>query len=447
MKSLRLRLLVTLLSFFIILWLITTLAIYLESRHEIHELFDAELAESAAVLSEFALDTIRKRDARVNSEHLLEFERYGHQYQKKISFQLWENGSLLLRSASAPRKIMGKTMGYSDVHINDRKWRIFVLPLDKNQKIIVGERYDVRDELIYKIAQGTLYPLVVVLPLLALSIWLAVTRNLRPLERITDEVTRRSPRLLKEVQVTHAPVEIRPLVEALNSLLRQLNDAFQRERQFTSDAAHELRTPLASLKTQVQVAQRATTDEEKQRALSNIIQSVDRATHLLEQLLSLARLEPEVASQQLVAINPAPVVTEVMAQLAGMAHQKQVELELADTGSCDILANEAAIHMLTRNLVDNAIRYTPERGTVTVKLQRTDDRLQLSVIDTGPGISQQEASRIFDRFYRGEHGDSQSCGLGLAIVQRIVALLNADIQLSTPETHTGLQITISFQCQ
>jgi two-component system sensor histidine kinase QseC len=333
------------------------------------------------------------------------------------------------------------------VHISGKKWRVFGLPLDNNQSIIVGERYDVRNELIYKITRDSLYPLVVGLPLLALSIWLAVTSNLRPLQRITDEVTRRSPQLLKEVQVTHAPVEIRPLVEALNILLRKLNEAFQHERQFTSDAAHELRTPLASLKTQVQVAQRATSEAEKQRALLNIIEGVDRATHMLEQLLSLARLEPEVALQHLIPINPHPVVTEVMAQLAELAHQKHIELELVARDSCEILANEAAVHILVRNLVDNAIRYTPEHGMVTVNLQKAGDSLELIVTDTGPGIRQQDAHRIFDRFYRGEHGDSHSCGLGLAIVQRIVSLLDARINLSTPETHMGLQVCVSFKCR
>jgi two-component system sensor histidine kinase QseC len=446
MKSIRLRLLVALLSLFTLFWLITILATYVESRHEIEELFDAELAQSAAVLSEIALDNIRHRYEDEEQDKTLKREVYGHRYEKRIAFQVWNNSTLLLRSLSAPQESMSDEFGYRDVTINKKKWRVFGLRINGSQRIVVGEQYDVRNELIYKITRDALYPLLMVLPVLALSIWLGVSRNLRPLQRITDEVAQRSPRQLEQVDGSQAPKEIQPLVSALNNLLTRLGDAFNRERQFTSDAAHELRTPLASLKTQAQVAQRSTDDRERARALDNIVKSVDRATHLLEQLLTLARLEPQVAAEQLTPVSLAPLLTESLAQLSSYAEQKHIQLSLQESGGCRVMGNATALQIMVRNLVDNAIRYSPDHAEVSVTLTRQNDELCLTVNDTGPGIAEAERQRIFDRFYRGEDPKAQGCGLGLAIAQRIARLHQASIELATPASGTGLDVIVCLPC-
>ncbi|MEJ2529510.1 MAG: sensor histidine kinase N-terminal domain-containing protein, partial [Gammaproteobacteria bacterium] len=251
-NSLRLRLLFILVGLFSLVWIFITTASYLFTRHEIEELFDAQLAQYARTLqglTQHELDEEEHEDISLSDTFL------GHTYEKKVAFQVWNGRVLVLHSEMAPKGPMSEVFGFSDQTFNGALWRVFVLPaLNGASSVHVAEQYDVRNELVGEISLQILYPLIIALPLLASMIWFAVGRGLRPLRRITAEVGERSPVELQPLSSDHTPSEIEPLVAAINRLLNQLRMAFESERRFTADAAHELRTPLAILKVQAQVA-------------------------------------------------------------------------------------------------------------------------------------------------------------------------------------------------
>jgi two-component system sensor histidine kinase QseC len=442
MPSIRARLLVTLLLIFTLTWLLLVILTFFESRHEIEELFDAQLAQSAAVLSELTHHDIN--ELKRNPTPQLEKAEYGHAYQKKISFQIWSGNQLILSSASAPLEPMTSKDGYTDQKINQQDWRVFSLP-HANFRITVAERYDVRNELIYNITLDALYPLILVLPILAVLIWFAIGRNMRPLNRIAMEVASRTPEKLQSVIINnHIPLEITPLINSLNQLLERLRWAFERERRFTADASHELRTPLASLKIQAQVALRSGNETEHRHALNQIITGVDRATHLVEQLLTLARLDPDVSEIDKTPVDLRKILTEIISELHLDAEKKQVTLNLKDNAQGTISGYSAALTILARNLIDNALRYTPSGGRVDIDVHTIGNSTQLTVTDNGPGIPESEQQNVFNRFYRMDRESETGCGLGLSIVHRIAELHNANVELSTSPAGKGLQVTVTF---
>ena len=441
MRSIRSRLLAWLLMLFGAIWVLVTLVTYLEARHEVEELFDAQLAQSAAVLAEIGLSSL---DTRGSS---LEQAVYGHPYEKKIAFQIWSNASLLLRSLNAPARPLAEVPGYSDRLLDGSKWRVFSLVLeDEPRHIYVGERYDVRDELILQVTLDALYPLTLALPALALLIWLGIGRGLAPLTRIAAEVAARSPNNLEPVAGrASAPQEVQPLISALDDLFARLQSAFEWERRFTSDAAHELRTPLASLKIQAQVALRARDETQRRHALQQIIEGVDRSTRLVSQLLTLARLEPEAPAEVLVPVDLRELAAEVSDELTPLSRRKGIAVDLGSDGAGSVLGHPVALRVLIRNLMENAILYSPEGGKVEVSVVEDSDRLEIRVTDNGPGIAPEEVPLVFNRFYRGssEPGVVGS-GLGLSIVRRIAEIHGAEIRLDTAPGGRGLEVRVAF---
>jgi signal transduction histidine kinase len=295
------------------------------------------------------------------------------------------------------------------------------------------------------VAQRLILPLGIALPVLALLIWFAVGKGLSPLRRISSEVAERDPANLVPLEERSAPAEIAPLLQALNALLGRLGVALESERRFTADAAHELRTPLAALKIQAQVARRAENEAQLGAALDNLILGVDRATRLVEQLLTLARLEPTGGSTvRMENCDLAAIARLMLSDLAVPAQSKDIELGLDSPDSAMVRGNADMLAILLRNLVDNAIRYTPEHGRVNVSLQVEPGRVHLEVLDSGPGIPEEERQRVFDRFYRILGSDAAGSGLGLSIVQRIADVHAASLTLGDGENGTGLRVSVEF---
>lgn len=438
--SLRRRLMFLLLSLVTVLWLATAVTSYFDTRHEIDELFDAQLAQAAQLLLAQASHDIREIGD--SGEDRREY----HKYQQKVAFQIWdEKRNLLLRSAGAPlTPLAGKEAGYSDSRIEGHAWRVFARWDERHEfQIQVGERYAVRDELAGHVALRMLYPLLFALPLLAVLIWLSVGRGLAPLRRVSAEVMARAPQNPEPLEVENVPAEIRPLVQSLNTLFGRVRQAFENERRFTADAAHELRTPLAALKTQAQVALRAADEEQRRLALQQVLQGVDRATHLVEQLLTLARLDPQTAlpAKQL---SLRAIATQVLSELAPDALAKGIEIALEDGAEGLLMGDATALDILVRNLADNAIRYTPRNGRIQVVVREEHGQVVLQVTDSGPGIPPEERSKALQRFYRVLGSGESGSGLGLSIVQRIAELHGAGVLLETPESGVGLRVRVIF---
>jgi len=436
-SSLRLRLLLMMLAVTLTVWTVTGVMSYREAHHEIDELLDAQLARSARIL----LAQVGQEPDDVEIEYETEF----HKYERKIAFQVWDDaGKLLLRSATAPTQPLSEERnGFSEKHHAEKLWRVFSLWNADHQLLVqVGERHEVRDELVEALTHRLLYPLVLGIPLLALLIWLAIGKSLAPLRRIAFEVADRAPQNLQPLQAGSAPDEIRPLVAALNGLLGRLDAALESERRFTADAAHELRTPLAALKTQAQVALRASAEEERRHALQQVLEGADRATHLVIQLLTLARLDPGAAPPQLAPLALRPLLVECAALLAPGALEKNLELSVAE-GDATVRGDAAMLGVLLRNLLDNAIRYTPGGGWVSVAIRGTADGTLLEVCDNGPGVAAEERERVLQRFYRVLGNEAEGSGLGLSIVGRIAELHGATLELAESEGG-GLAVRVVF---
>lgn len=282
-------------------------------------------------------------------------------------------------------------------------------------------------------------------PFLALLIWIIVSRGLGTLKKVTEEVRHRAPTYLEPVDLALVPQEIKPLAHELNNLLLRLQEAFLREKRFTADAAHELRTPLAALNTYTQIALRAETEEERKDALLKVLASVNRGTHVVQQLLTLNRMTPEAIRNKAVLMDLREEVTDIAAQLAPDAIVKKIELELiCNANATKILGHPIAIGILTRNLVDNAIRYSPENSIITIKIENKDQAVVLLVIDNGPGIPDDLKERVFERFFRVIGTKATGSGLGLGIVSQIAKIHNAEIKLQQPENSQGLNFQVWF---
>ncbi len=452
-RSIRQRLLITLLSVVTVSWGLTALSGYYEAHHEIEELFDAQLAQSARVL--LAMSSHELEEQRLFGQSgnnvITAYEAEltaGHEYERKLAFQVWTEGdNLALRSENAPtHPLAGKANGYSDRSLNQARWRVYSLTnTPGNIRVQVAQSLEIRNELVEAITQRLLIPILLSLPVLAILIWFGVTRALRPLLDLARDVAHRDPEQLRPLPLENIPAESRPLVESLNQLFDRLETAFENERRFTADAAHELRTPLAALKIQAQVAQGTRDETARRHALQQLVQGVDRATHLVQQLLTLARLDPDAAYADKTGVDLCALARETLAELSPAAREKHIELSLnSDCHGC-FHGNRDALAILLRNLVENALRYTPGNGKAEVEvLTGGDGSVTLSVADSGPGIPEEERARVTERFYRSRAAQQiPGSGLGLSIVQRIVEHHRATLTLGTASLG-GLQVEVRF---
>lgn len=364
-----------------------------------------------------------------------------------LEIQLWENNKLILRSKGAPLTPYSDGQpGISTVFLNNHPWRVnTILNKAKNLVIMVAEPEDKGQQLEDQLTRDTILITLIAYPFLGIVIWFIVGRALHPLKKIAREVSHRAPSYLKPVDTTSVPAEVSPLVEELNHLFSRLQDAFDREKRFTADAAHELKTPLAAISLQTQVALCTDNEKERQAALKKILAGVDRSTHVIQQLLTLSRMTPDAILEQPTTVNLSREIGDIAALLAPDAVAKNIDLEFTNPDTkATIQGNAPAIGILIRNLLDNAIRYTPANGSIKISVEENLNQVSLSVTDTGPGIPKELRERVFERFYRGVDTTSPGSGLGLGIAQQIVRLHQGKIHLLTPKSGKGLRIEVIF---
>ena len=437
--SLKQRLLVLALTAITLVWLGAAAFTYHNAREEFDEVLDAHLAQAAALLvvqSSHDLDELETEHA-----PLL------HKYARRVAFQVWDKGhQLRLHSANAPQQpLANEERGFSDHTIDGHHWRVFSTWNESAEYLIqVAERADVRDELARGIAGNMLKPLFISLPLLALLLWIAVARGLRPLDKLTREVEQRAPDNLAALDASSAPREVVPLIERLNRLFTRIEASMQKERRFTADAAHELRTPVAAIKAQAQVAKAASSEAERNHALDNAILGCDRAAHLIEQLLTLARIDT-LGNDVTEVCQLRAVAAEVIAAIAPAALSQHVRLELTEGAEVEVRCNPVLIRILLRNLIDNAVRHTQPGTSVWVSITNQQGLACLSVNDNGPGIPEAELARVSERFYRPIGTSASGSGLGLSIVNRIAEIHGASLQIAPQISGAGLSVTVVFK--
>ena len=437
--SLKQRLLVLAVSAITLVWLGAAAFTYLDARKEFDEVLDAHLAQAAALL--VALSTHDLDELETEHAPLL------HKYARRVAFQIWKNGKVLgLHSANAPQQALANVeQGFSDNQIDGKGWRVFSTWDQSGEYLIhVAERAEVRDKLARGIAGNLLRPLVFSLPLLAVLLWVAVLRGLRPLQKLTCEVEQREPDNLAALDASSAPREVAPLIERLNRLFARIEASMQKERRFTADAAHELRTPVAAIKAQAQVARTASAVAQRIHALDKAILGCDRAAHLIEQLLALARAD----AQERKLTEPCGltmIAAEEIALLAPDALDKGVRLELLAEEEAVLRGNPGMLRVLLRNLLDNAIKHSPSGTTVQVNIVQGEGVVLLSVSDDGPGIAEAERGKVLERFYRPLGTQASGSGLGLSIVRRIAEVHDATLQLQPSDGGQGLLVTVLFK--
>ncbi|MDO8369426.1 MAG: ATP-binding protein [Candidatus Nitrotoga sp.] len=437
--SLKQRLLVLALTAITLVWLGVTAFTYHNARKEFDEVLDAHLAQAAALLvvqSSHELDELETEHA-----PLL------HKYARRVAFQVWNKGhQLRLHSANAPQQpLANEEHGFSDHTIDGHRWRVISTWNESAEYLMqVAERADVRDELARGIAGNMLKPLFISLPLLAILLWIAVARGLRPLDKLTREVEQRAPDNLAALDASSAPREVVPLIERLNRLFTRIEVSMQKERRFTADAAHELRTPVAAIKAQAQVARAASSEAERNHALDNAILGCDRAAHLIEQLLTLARIDT-LGNDVTEVCQLRAVAAEVIAAIAPAALSQHVRLELTEGADMEVRCNPVLLRILLRNLIDNAVRHTQPGTSVWVSITHQQGLACLSVNDNGPGIPQAELARVSERFYRPIGTNASGSGLGLSIVNRIAEIHGASLRIAPQNDGKGLSVTVIFK--
>jgi two-component system sensor histidine kinase QseC len=284
----------------------------------------------------------------------------------------------------------------------------------------------------------------VALPVLAAALSFAIGRALGSLRAIARAIDARDPKRLEPVSVAHVPAEVRSIVERLNALFDRIAALLERERAFTADAAHELRTPLAAIRAQAQVARESAEEDERSHALDQVMVGCDRAARLSDQLLVMARLDAAEWSQQFAVCDLGEIAREVLGELAQIAHSRGVALELECAGRVEVFGVASLLHILLRNLVDNAIRYGAHRSQVRIETDSRSRDPVLQVCDDGPGIPVEQRDRVLDRFHRGLGHDEPGAGLGLSIVVRIATLHGATLTLGEGPDGRGLEASIRF---
>lgn len=435
--SLRLRLTLVISASALLIWLISTAVAWWQVRKEVNEVFDAQQVLFA---QRFASSDLRS---------LLKSQRI-HKPKKAfkgikldddaLAFAIFTaQGEMLLSDGRNGENFMFQPQrGFSKsaFHNDEDRWRIFWLPVeDGNLIIAVGQELDYRDDLVEKMVFGQMWIWFASLPfLLGLMVWL-ISRELQPIRQVSEQMSNRSPEDHSAIATQYLPKEILPLVNELNRFFERTSTMLLRERRFTSDAAHELRSPLAALKIQTEIAQLAGDDEAlRDKALGNLTQGIDRATQLIDQLLTLSRLDN---LQQLEGVEPIDwqqLISSLISERYFHAQKRQIELIFEPLATPNVRQGQPLLlSLLLRNLIDNAIKYCAEGSTVTIRLNADS----ITVQDNGGGVDESDLAKLGQRFYRPAGQNEKGSGLGLSIAHRIAQLHHYQLHLENVQDNEG----------
>jgi two-component system sensor histidine kinase QseC len=437
--SLHRRLLVLLMGVGILAWMLATGLAYRHAHDELDQLLDARIARWARVLMAQEPAVLeRVRIGQVPGEG-----PYDHEY----AMQAWRDGTVLvLRSDTAPAaRLSPVDTGFSDATVDGRHWRVYSgWSNDKSALVQVAEDHALRERLLLYYTLSSVPSLLLGLPFLGLAVWLIISAAVRPIVELGQEVSRRGPADLHPLAYDGAPVEVDPLVDRLNALFARISDSIQSERRFTSYAAHELRTPIAAIRAQAEVARDGRDAGARDVALQRVIEGCDRASRLVEQMLLLARIDERIGHGQPHSTRLDLTAARVIANLTPGALQHGVTLELTTDEEVTVAADRALLDVLLNNLLDNAVRHGGAPGPVTVSCRQLDNVAVLEVADRGPGVADAELAQLGNRFYRGMGAKGAGSGLGLSIVQRIAEISGADVAYRRGADGHGLVVEVRF---
>ena len=417
MSSIRVFLIASILATLTLFNFVAALQGYNSSLKEAENLFDNQLLDTAKLISNLHAD---KTTSSLN--HLTD-----------LAYQVWHKNQLLGASTNAKGKNITELYpGFGYANFDGYRWRTFVYfdPANSNW-IIAAERKDIRFALAENVIIKAVLPIVIGIPLIGLFIWLIISRGLKPLQDLSNQLKNKQVNDLSPIEIPALKNELEQVIQSINALMSRLGSALEREKRFTADAAHELRTPISALKIQLHNLRADLTDDNE--AFTQLQSGVDRMQHLVEQLLSLYRSSPGEFSSHFTPVNLYQLAQDVIADQHSSFEKKHQTLELE--GSTTIIEGDLfSLQTLLQNLLSNANKYTPEGGLIRVSVENLDTRVCLKVEDSGLGIAPEDYNKVYERFQRLNHqaavAATPGCGLGLTIVNHIVELHNASISIS-----------------
>jgi signal transduction histidine kinase len=430
MNSIRARLLIALMLLVAGVSLLAATVTYRRVLNETSTLFDYQLRQMALSLR-----------SRITVAPQIEVPPA--QGDTDFVIQIWDQfGARVYLSRPGLPLINQTVLGFADLSMQGRPWRAYGLQT-VDGVIQIAQPIEVRERLARAAAIRVVVPLMLLLPIMILFVAWIVRRGLLPLKRVTAEIQRRDVHSLAPLAGGDLPLEIAPLVGELNRLLARLQESFALQRAFISDAAHELRSPLTGLRLQLQLFDRAPDEAARQEARMHLGDAVERAIHLVEQLLTLARSDPQEPAGNFQAADLAAIAARAIADTHSLAVARGIDLSFDSGPDAWVRGDGDALRALVRNLVDNAVRYTPLGGSVEVSCRIRGEQVHLEVVDSGPGIPAADRIRVFDRFHRQPGGQESGTGLGLAIVKAIAGRHGATVTLDDSALG-GLRASVRF---
>ncbi|WP_013504582.1 sensor histidine kinase [Rhodopseudomonas palustris] len=439
--SLRLRLFFVLLGATGAVWIAAVAWIYASSQRELEHVLDTRLQEAARMVVSLVGSMEGRLPEKLPS---LRPAATGGNYERQLSCQVWSlQGTMIARSSGAPeQRLSDQPSGFSERLIDGEVWRIYATEDEaKGFRVLVGDRLGLRDRLVTDLIKGLLWPALLIAPLLGVLIWVSVRRGLRPLQAIASDLVGRGADDMRPVDASRAPSEVKPLTLALNALFEKVALARRHEREITAFAAHELRSPLTALKTQAQVALAANDPVVSRAALQQILLAVDRATRLVRQLLTLARLDAHAEIDDRTRVPMRPLIEEVV---RATPRAGGIEVTIGDDLR-DVVwnGNRECLELAIRNLHENAVQYMPGGGEV--RWRTGESPRDIVVEDTGPGVAADELDKIGQRFFRGRNKSVVGSGLGLAIASLAVERSGAGLHLGNRTDRSGFRAEIRLR--
>ncbi len=442
MKSIRRYLLTSLIIALTCGSVLVAIFTYFNAAGEIDELYDKNMVEVA--------DTLKSQIEALNLDDYQIKGAVGSSLEDRIKeeqellVQVWNKHRESIYTSH--RNILypfQEKRGLAVFEFNGKMWSTYSTETD-NFVIQVSQPQKARARFVREISIHLLIPLLSLIPIVGLFVWLAVGKSLTPLNEISRAITKRSATSLEPISEENIPLEIQPLTQELNELPVRLNASLEAQRSFTADAAHQLRTPLTVLQLQLDNLKRAKTDEQRSHTASRLQSGIDRATHLVQQLLSLARVEPNAAEAQVASVNLLELMNELVKQHAEMAIQKDIDLGIVLGKPVTVNGSAENLYVLFENLIGNALRYTPQGGRVNVSIYADINNAIVEVNDDGIGIPEAERERIFERFSRVLGTDVEGTGLGLSIAKNIVEQHGGAISVGAGIEGRGAGFIVTF---
>lgn len=440
--SLRSRLTWLLVGAALAAWAASSAWLYRSSLAQTNQLFDAALVEAAhAVLAVVARELTHHPEDEDEAE--IELEAVDHAHTESIFYQVrGRHGEIVFRSPGAPHEPLAApgATGFTEARLPGGAFRVYSLEARRERTTIhVAQPLAVRTQLAQSAALRLLLPGLVLAVVLAVGAWLIVRRVTAPVVGFAGAIDARAPGDSAPVRLDGLPAELQPVGLAVNRLFARVETALQHERTLTADAAHELRTPLAALRAQAQVALRARADDERREALQALIGGVDRATRLVETVLALAKLDARtVDAGALPILSLDRLAAEAVAALAASPRAPKVQVDV-DVPALAVRADPDSLPIALRNLCENALRHAASR--MRIEAQADAGRVTIAVRDDGPGMSAEQRARAFDRFYRGT-AEGTGAGLGLALVRRVAEIHGGEVRFGAGLDGKGLGVEL-----